>query len=399
MDAEEENKQKREALNRSTELWREVIKQRYTAEHWAELKEEERQELKIDGLKLRAIAKIFGIQESPVGLRAIHLKLGRQIYGDDPVIMKAIGVKERTPEQWHKLIKEKIKTMYTAGQWVELKTEERKKVQIENLKLKMLARIFGIQGDSIYNHTNFLELGRQIYEDDPVILKAIEVEERTPEQWREKIKETYTVERWVNLKNRGRSKTKIENLGLSAIARIFGIQGDPNFNRVVYLNTGRQIYGDDPVILKAIEVEERTPEQWREVIKGKYTAEQWIGLQTKEREEMKIDGHKLHSIAGIFGIQGDPTSNRAVHLKLGEKIYENDPVITAAVKEAGETPKRPKRPWHETIKKTRMPEQWREMIKGKYTAEQWANLKNRERLKVKIEDLGLAAIARIFEVS
>ena len=58
-------------------------------------------------------------------------------------------------------------------------------MQIENLKLKMLARIFEFK-EIQYNHTNFLELGRQIYENDPVILKAIEVEERTPEQWREK---------------------------------------------------------------------------------------------------------------------------------------------------------------------------------------------------------------------
>lgn len=398
--AAEENRQKKEAQKRPIEQWREIIKGIYTAEQWVELKEEEKLKLKIDGLKLIAIAKIFGIHKNPISRHETHLNLGKQIYGDDPAILKALEVKKRAPEQWRETIKEKIKTVYTARQWVELKTEERKKIQIDGLKLKAIALIFETQRDPIYDYISFLELGRQIYGDDPVIMAAIEAKKRTPEQWREIIKGIYTTEQWIQLKNEERWEIKIDGLKLNAIARIFEIQGDPNSDNIVHLKLGRQIYGGDPVILKALEVEERTPEQWREAIKKQYTAETWVGLKTKEREKVAIDDRKLHAIAGIFEVNGDPRSNRAVYLKLGRQIYGDDPVIIAAAQlvEDEETSQRPKRPWHETIKKTHTPEQWREIIKRTFTPQQWVILKNRERLKVKIEDLGLAAIARIFGI-
>ena len=46
--------------------------------------------------------------------------------------MKAIGVKERTPEQWHKLIKKNKNNVYS-GTVGGIKTEEEKKCKLKIL--------------------------------------------------------------------------------------------------------------------------------------------------------------------------------------------------------------------------------------------------------------------------
>lgn len=71
--------------------------------------------------------------------------------------------------------------------------------------------------------------------------------------------EVPTAKDWVDMNRSKRAKFKIGGKGLKALARVFGVNGDPGNSTKVYYELGRQIFGDDQEFNYR---EDEIPEQW-----------------------------------------------------------------------------------------------------------------------------------------
>jgi uncharacterized protein (DUF1778 family) len=348
-----------------------------TAEIWAGMKGKEKAKFKIEGRGLMAIARIFGVKGNPVNNHNDHLALGRAIYGEQECL-KEEPVVELTKERVKRYLEKKG---ITAEKWAGMKQKEKLKFKIEGRGLMAIAGIFGVKGHPVSNHNDHLALGRAIYGEQEC-LKEESVVELTKEQLKRYLeKEGLTAEIWAEMKQKEKAKFKIEGRGLFAIARIFGVKGDPVSNHNNHLALGRVIYGEQEC-LKEESVVELTKEQVKRYLeKEGLTAEIWAGMKGKEKRKFKIEGRGLFAIAGIFGVKGHPVGNHNDHLALGRAIYgEQECLKEEAVVELTK----------EQVK--------RYLEKEGITAEKWAGMNRKEKEKFKIEGRGLKAIARIFGV-
>jgi hypothetical protein len=69
-------------MSLTTDQIRELIKSHFTPETWASMTKARKIALKIQSLGLKAIARLFGVDGTPVDNRAVHLTLGRAIWGE-----------------------------------------------------------------------------------------------------------------------------------------------------------------------------------------------------------------------------------------------------------------------------------------------------------------------------
>lgn len=186
-----------------------------------------------------------------------------------------------------------------------------------------------------------------------------------------------TAEEWAGMKAKEKAKLKITNMnmGLMAIARRFGVNGDPINHHKVHLELGRKIYGEHEV-LQEISLDDVK----KDILDQRPTAAAWAGMKRKEKGKFKITNTKigLMTIAAMFGVSENPVNNHKYHLELGRKIY-------------GES---------EELKYEEKPEISNEdlIVAIKVivpTAAAWAGMKKKEKAKFKITNMnmGLMAIA------
>ncbi|MBI4272588.1 hypothetical protein HY621_01940 [Candidatus Uhrbacteria bacterium] len=126
--------------------------------------------------------------------------------------------------------------------------------------MKSICASFGVEGDPHNKKLVRLELGRKIFGDYPIIIEAIgkilSVEAIkstiTPEQIRRYILQHYTPEMWVDIKNNQEAlavklPASLGGLGLLAIARYFGVEGNIVTNKLKRFQLGRKIFGDEAI--------------------------------------------------------------------------------------------------------------------------------------------------------
>jgi hypothetical protein len=227
------------------EQWKEKIIKKYpTADEWMQITGDVKRKLKVHGIGLTALTKIFGIIGNPKGNSKDMAALGKAIYGEGHVIIER---ELWTPEQWKEKI---IENCGTAEQWMQMNQKEKQKFIFQNRGITAIARTFGMNGDPIGNSKDMAALGKVIYGEGHVI---IERELWTPEQWKEKIIENCgTAEQWMQMDKREKQKFIFQNRGITAIARIFGMNGDPVGISKDMAMLGRAIYGNDPIFEKYI---------------------------------------------------------------------------------------------------------------------------------------------------
>lgn len=182
------------------------------------------------------------------------------------------------------------------------------------------------------------------------------------------------------MKAREKKKLKFKNLGFIAIARHFGVEGDPINNHSIHLALGRAIWGENHPELQD-RTQDRTQETLRVDIITQYTPATWAALKAKEKQKIKFHDLGLTTIATRFGVEGDPTSNHSMHLTLGRAIWgENHPELQEPEKV-------------EVTLDMLMTD-----LTTHYTPATWVGMSKKEKSKLKSHDLGLSSIATRFDI-
>jgi hypothetical protein len=142
----------------------------------------------------------------------------------------------------------------------------------------------------------------------------------TLEDARTLITSQYTPQTWgaMTQKRRKASELGPQQLGLLAIATLFGIDGNPVRNHADHLALGRVIWAEawvEPETLDAAGI--------RPLITSQFTPESWVAMKQKEKQAIKLGPQQLglYAIATLFGIDGNPVRNHADHLALGRAIW------------------------------------------------------------------------------
>jgi hypothetical protein len=213
------------------EVMRTTITETFTPTEWAELKQHTRAALKLgpESLGLAAITTLFGVEGDAVDNQTTHLCLGRAIWGE-----KWIDPKDA--------LRSLISQSYSPEQWAEMDKVARKALRVgpQLLGLKAIATFFDIKDDPVSHPIAHLSLGRAIWGEswvEPVdTLRAL-------------IAEAYSPEKWARMKRGDKKALKLgpQSFGLVAVARFFGVKGNPIDTTSIHLALGRAIWPNSEV--------------------------------------------------------------------------------------------------------------------------------------------------------
>lgn len=212
-----------------------------TANHWIGINTRSRKALSVSiggrDWGLHAINSLFGI--AGVSSLESFLALGRAIYGEDNQLLQPVTTD---------LLKHSIMQIIpTASHWAPIGTRDRRDIKINiggvDFGIKALGTLFNIDGNPEQHQSAFFALGRAIYGDDPlldyknidyVLIKNL-ILSRYPD--RESMQE-------MTARERGKIKFNVngEALGLMAVARICGLEGNPNGSEEIFQSLLDKIY-------------------------------------------------------------------------------------------------------------------------------------------------------------
>jgi hypothetical protein len=409
---------------------RKLITASITSQKWLGLNSNERVALCFSGKRLSAIGNLFGINGRPGNHFLAYIRLGAAIFGaDDPFIAPVL---KKTEEKW-KVVEEQRKQVETLGndlekwriyitkkisaeQWINTSVVKRNTFTFVGRSLTALATLFNVTGRVPGNNLLQLRLGAAIYgADDPFIAPALKKAEEEKIQaetlgedavkWKEYISTHVTSEDWINLKDR--KMFSLAGKKLIALARLFGIEGDPLSNTLVRLRLGAAIFGaEDPFIAPALKKAEEENTlvtylgddlaRWRTYITERITAETWVNMTHEQRKVVSFGDRGYKSIAALFGMEH---GNHLSHLRFGASIFGiNDPCVAPALKKEEKEWKVEEECKRQAEPLGKDPEKWRTYITERITAEAWVNLTQKRRLQLSFAGKRLNAIATLFDI-
>jgi hypothetical protein len=249
-----------------------------------------------------------------------------------------------------------ILSEFTAEDWLKM-SGKRKKFEFHGVRLIRLARIFGIEGDVFQDIEIYLRLGLKIFGDCPSILEQLnklfekrKFFQKSAEELSINIRNEYPQpEDWVKIVKNLRSDYKFKGIGLLALARKFGINGNPIAQVKYLLELAKKIYSDHPIILELLEkekVEELKKSEQKSILQEKSledlskgikeiipNIQDWINMTVLQKTDFNFASFSLRRLATIFGITGgNLLTQHYYHLQLGRKIYGDVPELINALK-------------------------------------------------------------------
>jgi hypothetical protein len=317
------------------------------------------------------------------------------LFREGEVIGRKVNVRDQ--EEMRSAITE----IYTSGQWANMTGREKDQLTIHGRKLMAIAGLFGVEWQG--NQYSFFELGARIYgEDDPCIqpklaeLRLSKNLDGEPQRWADAIRATYTAEQWASMTAKQRLKFRVHGKGLNYVSSVFGVEGDPIGYERVHLMIGAKIYGrEHPALRERLNEEERmheigdSQERWKDIIKGKLGAEQWVKMTAPERHALTIEGRGLTFIARVFGIGQNAIYNSLPFIELGERIFGPEPAITQLLSKLRTEAEQQERLGEDRGK-------WRAEILARISPQAWLRTKSADRKQVQIAGFGLMRIGGIF---
>ena len=374
-----------------------------TAESWLAQDSAERARFRVPGtdMALKALASRFDVSENPYS-KLGFLALGERIFGE--------GIGAKYVEELKSLIKE---TGVTEREWVRMGTREKIsfKVPGTDMGLQALATRLGVTGNPHRGPVVFLELGERIFGEGAVIASALELARASDEMrgWSpEKLtaaitSDGMTAEKWAGMDFKARRAYRVpgSTIGLKALARRFGVTGNPVGRYDDHLELATQIFGAQGVIseklgtvinsdrVRKLPLEELTAQ----IKKMVPSADSWVSMTVPVKQAFKVPDSDMgwRSVATRFGIQGCPISSSVFFLELGVKIFGEEPVIVEALRLARNT---------ERVRALPLDEIRDIITSAGYSAITWAAMRQPDRLafKVPTSNIGIKALARIFGV-
>lgn len=243
------------------------------------------------------------------------------------------------------------------------------------------------------------ELSRFLFREGETIGCKVNVRDR--EQCANAIREQWTLERWLAMTKRQKFSLEVHGRKYHAIATIFG-HTDPKSKQscLTHLELAAKIFGEDIPTLQLLLEHERQnaraisalgndSDRWSALIQSKITAEQWVAMQSKERNSIDFFGLGKKGIARIFGFQTTNYTHLA-HLEVGAKIYGADhPVIVHILSNE-------RRNIQKQDEFGRDQNKWREEICTMHTPETWVAMPSAARNTFSIYGVGFDTLRGIF---
>lgn len=193
----------------------------------------------------------------------------------------------------------------------------------------------------------------------------------TPEKIREILLQSYTPKTWISLTGKQRAKIEIDGNKITAIASMFGLEGDFLNNRQDWIRLGKAIWQDtwgDP------EKEER--DFVRSLIKSRYTQQEWVNFSQIQKKAIEIDGGKITALTTLFNVVGNPASVHADYVELTKAIWEEE--------------------WSDPEERER--ERIRCIIREIHTPKTWVAMSSEERRVFKVEDKKISNLMGFFNL-
>jgi hypothetical protein len=334
-----------------------------TPEQWVEMSFNEKKSFRVPGsdMGMRALARRCGIKGDPVGYTAIHLELGERIFGSCTVIserllaiLKLLDLRIASEDEIRQIVND---AGITPEQWVSMTAKERRSFRIpgSDMGMNALARVFGVEGDSVGYTAIHLELGERIFGSCTVISERLlaisdllDLRNASQDEITQIIKEGgITPERWVEMSYRTKKSFRVpgSDVGMKALARRFDIRGNPVNNTAIHLELGERIFGVGTVIServlavskrlihksKLLDLRKASRDEITQIINDAgITPEQWVRMSQKEKQSFRVPGSDMgmRALARRCGIKGDPVGYTAIHLELGEHIFGRGTIIS-----------------------------------------------------------------------
>jgi hypothetical protein len=229
---------------------------------------------------------------------------------------------------------------------------------------------------------------------DSIRTERINVREMEKDRIIQAIKDTYSVEQWLAMKQVTRDEVRADGFSLYIIAKIL-LPSFPEkyLTTKKFIELGIFIFGKHPALMETLDKLETDVEIWKQRILAVYpTSKDWIACDAPTRRRMKISGNKITAIAHIFGISKDVVGKNILFYQLGLKIYGNeDEALNSAI--ARENARH--------IALERSPEEWANLIKSKYpTSREWIDLVTSSSRNAILPDMhiGISALLSIFGI-
>ncbi len=272
-----------------------------------------------------------------------------------------------------RIIQEKI----TDVDWLSMPAKNRKKYKFGDLFLSEVGKVFGVVGD-MDTVLPQLEFGLAVWPESELIQKALEIEKRTPEEWRIAVQTDITDAQWVAMGQNKRTAYKLDTKGIIFIADKLGVRGVDASNAAQYA-FGLKVWSESELIQKALEIEKRTPEEWLTVLRKECNDVTWANATTEWRMEQNIDGRGLRFFKTLFGLS--TTGTVQGQLEFCRIVWPNSEAIKQAIEAEARTP-----------------DQWRDVIRAQYSPENLLDMSVRKRGAEKFDGMSMRNVALLFGV-
>jgi len=306
------------------DAWRARIAELYTPEQWIGLSRDERNKLKIGGHGLKSLAAIFGTPGNPVGYNSVHYLLGSKIFPESKELLHLAEVENRTPEEW----RARIRAIYSPEAWIAMSQADRSKLRLDGVGLRGIAAATGDNGNVIGSNADYYLFAEKLFPENEAVRAAAvqaraqkEIEKRTPAEWLKRLSSLYTPEGWISIGAKKREQINVDGAGLYALETMFGIENPSTHDSVGFYSLGLKIFPENTEMKKLLDIAQRSPEDWRLLVRTRYTREDWVNMRFRQKKSFNVDGLGLRGIAGLFGLAGDPIGDSSVYQRLLDTVF------------------------------------------------------------------------------
>lgn len=353
-------------------------------EVWISMKPAEVRKICLAGHKIGSLYTIFNIPGSGRGQIVRRLRLAICLFGELPLLREALRLESLSPDDMRKEI---LSTDWgDPNKWVTAYPTELLQLQIGRRGITAIARLLGLQSEPHRGKIPMLELGREIFGEDPIIVDALNHELNTKARIRTQILDSSWSDpkSWVSMTGEGARKVIIDGKKLSNIATIFGVKENP-LHRKGRLLLAKALFGEIPEIEEALFQMDITPEQVKDRIKKSEWGrlEQWYRMTSEELARVSIIGLKIGRLAQILGLKHNPKKSKLHRLYFAREVFGSCQELDEAIlaEEAG-------------------PDEWKQYVLSSQWSDPqwWANASRYDAREVNILGKGIAWLCGVFGI-
>ncbi len=239
-------------------------------------------------------------------------------------------------EEYRRCIQEQFKT---PEQFMRTTYKERTSLSVHGNKLAYIIntvfKLGPIRDAQVYNY-GYALLARAVYGEgysciDDVIAYEEKIISMSPDDWKRELRNRFSPEDFMQLKQKGLEAIKIFGIGLKFIANTsleLQLEGGPIASKYNQALFAREVYGEghkciDGVINDCEKTESWGAEEWKQCIREQYNPETFMSIPCRERPKMAFYKRGLQSIVTILGLTltKSPNSNNYAYALLARAIY------------------------------------------------------------------------------